>query len=54
MNSPQRADSVIHDLRDISPEQLAALGDSVLARALSLYSERRSGQMTLRTFNSSI
>jgi len=54
MNSLQLADNAVPDLREISLEQIVALGDSVLAHSLSLYSERRGEQSTSRAFNSSI
>lgn len=36
----QELNSVIPDLRDLSLERLAELGDSVLARSIALYRER--------------
>lgn len=40
--SPQQQElnSVIPDLRDLSLERLAELGDSVLARSIALYRQR--------------
>ena len=57
MNLPQQQapDSVIPGLREISVEQLAELGDSVLAHSLSLYRERlRENAELLKAFNSNI
>jgi FXSXX-COOH protein len=36
----QELNSVIPDLRDLSLEQLAELGDSVLAHSIALYRQR--------------
>lgn len=47
--------SVIPDLRELSLEQLAQLGDSVLAHSIALYRQRLSETgLPLCSFNSSI
>jgi FXSXX-COOH protein len=48
-------DSVIPDLRELSLEQLAQLGDSVLAHSIALYRKRlMETGLPLSSFNSSI
>ncbi len=48
-------DSVIPDLRDLSLERLAELGDSVLAHSIALYRQRlKETSAPLSSFNSSI
>lgn len=56
MNSPQQlAGAAVPDLQDVSVEQIAKLGDSVLAHSLALYRDRRAESGTLRcAFSSSI
>jgi FXSXX-COOH protein len=51
----QELRSVIPDLRDLPPDQLAVLGDSVLARSLALYRQRleENGEL-LSAFNAKI
>jgi FXSXX-COOH protein len=51
----QELRSLIPDLRDLSPDQLAVLGDSVLAHSLALYRQRleENGEL-LSAFNSMI
>jgi len=52
---PQAPDGVIPDLRDIPLDQLAELGDSVLAHSLALYRQRLSETgVLLSAFNSRI
>jgi FXSXX-COOH protein len=47
--------SVIPDLRELSLEQLAQLGDSVLAQSIALYRQRlMETGVPLSSFNSSI
>ena len=47
--------SVIPDLRDLSLERLAELGDSVLANSIALYRQRlKETGVPLSSFNSSI
>jgi FXSXX-COOH protein len=51
----QELDSVIPDLRDLSLERLAELGDSVLAQSIVLYRQRlKETGLPLSSFNSSI
>lgn len=48
-------DSVIPDLRELSLEQLAQLGDSALAHSIALYRQRlMETGLPLSSFNSSI
>jgi FXSXX-COOH protein len=48
-------DSVIPDLRELSLEQLAELGDSVLAHSIDLYRQRlKETGMPLSSFNARI
>lgn len=47
--------SMIPDLRDLSLERLAELGDSVLAHSIALYRQRlKETGVPLSSFNSSI
>jgi hypothetical protein len=51
----QELNSVIPDLRDISLERLAKLGDSVLAHSIALYRKRLSETgLPLKSFNATI
>jgi FXSXX-COOH protein len=51
----QELNSVLPDLRELSLERLAELGDSVLAHSLSLYRERlKETGMPLNAFSSSV
>jgi FXSXX-COOH protein len=55
--SPQKQElsSVIPDLRELSLERLAELGDSALAQSIALYRQRLDETGTpLSSFNSSI
>ena len=57
MNLPEQQvpEGVIPDLRDIPLDQLAQLGDSVLAHSLSLYRQRlREKGVLLSQFNARI
>jgi FXSXX-COOH protein len=47
--------SIDPDLRDVSQDQLAQLGDTVLARSFALYRQRlEEDRLPLSAFNSSI
>jgi FXSXX-COOH protein len=51
----QELDSVIPDLRNLSLDRLAELGDSVLAHSIALYRERlKETGVPLSSFSSSI
>lgn len=51
----QELNSAIPDVRNVSLEQLAELGDSALARSIALYRERLSGsEVPLSSFNATI
>lgn len=51
----QELNSVIPDLRELSLEQLAELGDSVLAHSIALYRQRlRETGVPLSSFNARI
>jgi FXSXX-COOH protein len=55
LQQQQELISVIPDLRELPLEQLAELGDSVLARSITLYRERlKEVGVPLSSFNSSI
>jgi FXSXX-COOH protein len=50
--SEHELDSVIPDLRDLPMDQLAELGDSVLAHSIALYRQRLNGSAPLNSFTS--
>jgi FXSXX-COOH protein len=53
--SSQQLNSVIPDLRDVSLEHLAQLGDSVLAHSIALYRQRlQETGLPLSSFSSAI
>lgn len=55
MSAQQELNSAIPDLRDLPLEQLAELGDSVLAHSIALYRQRlKETGLPLSNFNARI
>jgi FXSXX-COOH protein len=55
MSQQKELNSAIPDLRELSLERLAELGDSVLAHSIALYRERlKETGMPLNSFNARI